>query len=334
MTRTDPERPQWESPASDPRDETFGDIVEPADADGLDAFDAVLVGEPFDAAVIGREGAADGPDAIRDSLAGVKTHHFANGPVDDVGDYGDVRSTATDLESIRERVQDVSEAVHESAAVPVFLGGDNSLTVPNVRPLLDRGSVGVVNCDAHLDVREVPDEGPTSGTPYRELLEAGLDAYACLGARHFETSTAYAEYLEERGETVLTAERVGRDLEGAVRRARESMAAVDAVYLSIDCDVLDAAHAPGVSAPTPGGLTSRELFRIVRSLAAHDRLAGVEIVECAPPLDESGRTVDAAARTVAHALAGVRETVRSDASGEPETDREGIGSPPRRGEHE
>ncbi|AXR78813.1 formimidoylglutamase [Natrarchaeobaculum sulfurireducens] len=315
MTRADP--PVWSSPSSDPADETFGDVVEPirvepdepVRAADLEAYDAVLVGEPFDAAVIGRTGARDGPDAIREALAGVKSHHFTAGSIAAVGDYGDVEPATTDLESIREGVREAAETVHESAALPVFLGGDNSLTVPNVVPLLEHGRVGVVNLDAHLDVRAVRAE-PTSGTPYRELLEAGLDAYTCVGVRHFETSTVYADYLEERGGTVVTAADVGRDLEGALDRARDAVSDVDAVYVSVDCDVLDAAHAPGVSAPTPGGLTPRELFRLVYELARDHRLVGLEVVECAPPLDRNGRTADAAARVVAHALAGA--TSRGD----------------------
>jgi formimidoylglutamase len=171
--------------------------------------------------------------------------------------------------------------------------------------LLDRGSVGVVNFDAHLDCRAVPDDGPTSGTPYRQLLDAGLDAYACVGARHFETSTAYHDYVRERGGEVVTAEEVGTDVVSAVDSALDALSDVDAVYVSVDMDVLDATFAPGVSAPTPGGLTSRELYRALRLVASDDRLAGIEVVETAPPLDEDdGRTVATAARAVAHLLAG------------------------------
>ncbi|ELZ04722.1 formiminoglutamase [Natrialba chahannaoensis JCM 10990] len=315
--QTKPSDVAWASRSSDPTDETFGEIVEPVETDDLDGIDAVLVGEPFDAAVIGRTGASEGPDAIRDSLAGAKTHHFDAGPCSKlrIGDYGNVSLDSetgepaetgdTELSTIRSAIEPVAHAVHDSSATPIFLGGDNSLTVPNVRPLLEHGdSVGVINFDAHLDVRHVHDE-PTSGTPYRELLESGLDTYTCVGARHFETSTAYASFLEGQEGDIVTAEAVGSDLDGAADRVLESVSAVDTVYLSIDCDVLDAVHAPGVSAPRPGGLTTRELFELVRRFASHDRLAGIEIVECAPPLDEGERTVSAAARTVAHALAGL-----------------------------
>jgi formiminoglutamase/agmatinase len=302
--------PVWESPSADPNDEAFGDVVEgvdPARRDPSDpGHDVVLVGEPFDAAVLGRRGAARGPDGIREALAGVKTHSFDTGPLDpgrSVGDLGDVAVDSMDPRAIQRQVAGVTADLHAGDALPVFLGGDNSVTVPNVEPLLDRGAVGVVNLDAHLDVREVR-KAPTSGTPYRQLFEAGLDAYACLGARHHETSTAYADYLAECGGRVVTAEEVSRDLDRALQRARDAVGGVDHLYVSVDCDVLEAAAAPAVSAPTPGGLTTRELFRIVRRLADDDRIAGFEVVECAPPLAEGDRTAAAAARAVAHFLAG------------------------------
>lgn len=345
MTLTDP--PAWAGRSSDPNDVQFGDLVEPTTLDRVGEFDAVLVGEPYDGAVIGRRGAREAPGAIRAALAGLKTHQFDAGPVRAVGDLGDVAfrrdegtgptqhdgRTATEdegpveadsggttedrsprggnvgveggVEAVHETVRAVASDVYSTATLPVFLGGDNSLTFPNAAPLLERGSLGCLNFDAHLDVREVREE-PTSGTPYRQLLEAGVDAYACIGPRHFETTTAYHDFVRQRGGTVLTAEEVGDDTVAVVDRALDAMdtAGVDGVYVSLDVDVIDAAAAPGVSAPTPGGVSTRELFRMLRMTAADDRVAGFEVVECAPPLDRDGRTVRAAARAIAHFLSG------------------------------
>ncbi|WP_265107916.1 formimidoylglutamase [Halosolutus halophilus] len=310
------------SASADPNDELFGHVVADVAIDRLSAsggsdVEAVLVGEPYDGAVIGRAGAREGPLEIRRSLARTKTHHVDGGPVRSIGDLGDLRSLVDDhehgdaddsVDAVQHAVREATDRVHDVDALPVFLGGDNSLTYPNVAPLLDQGSVGVVTLDAHLDVREVRDgAGPTSGTPYRQLFEAGLDRYACLGARHFENSTTYHEFVRDRGGEIVTAEEVEDDPVDAAMRALDATGDVDRLYVSVDCDVLDASAAPGVSAPTPGGVTTRELFRCLRLLASDDRLAGVEIVECAPPLDRDGLTVDAAARAVAHVLAGYLE---------------------------
>ncbi|UPW01943.1 formimidoylglutamase [Halorussus gelatinilyticus] len=312
----------WMGPSNDLHDEQFGHVVELASIDDADRFDAVLVGEPFDRAVIGRTGASEGPAALRQHLAGTKTHHFDAGPVGSVADLGDVTLGDSDpdeqsVADLQARVRTVAERVHDTDAFPVFLGGDNSMTYPNAAPLLDDGSLGVINFDAHLDVREVrEDRGPTSGTPYRQLYDEGLDAYACVGARHFETSTDYAEYVRERGGEVVTAEEVGDDEVEAIDRALDAMEDVDRLYVSVDLDVLDASAAPGVSAPTPGGVSSRELFRMLRLAGAEDRLAGFEVVECAPAL-ESGTanlTATAGARAVAHLLSARPSGESSDAT--------------------
>lgn len=167
------------------------------------------------------------------------------------------------------------------------------------------GAVGVVRLSARLDCQPVDSE-PTNRSVGRQLLEAGVDSLAVVGARHFESTTAEAEYLRDNGGAVVTAEEVGEDPVEAANRALDTAEDVEHLYLSIDLSVLDATAAPGVSAPAPGGLQSRELFRVVRLLAGDDRLAGLEVVETAPTHDREGQTVDAAARTVAHALAALQ----------------------------
>ncbi|MBX0293327.1 formimidoylglutamase [Haloarcula nitratireducens] len=296
--------PEWGGPSDDPNDEQFGDVIEGATLDSAGDYDAVLVGEPYDGAVIGRKGAREGPEAIRRELAGTKTHHVDRGPVDSVGDLGDVAIPDDCVEGVQFAVQETAAAIYDAGAFPVFLGGDNSLTFPNAAPLLTDGTLGALSFDAHLDCREVRGD-PTSGTPYRQLHEAGLDAFAVVGARHFETSTAYHEYVAEQGGHVTTPEAVEADPKAAVDEALGSMDGVDSIYVSLDLDVLDSAVAPGVSAPTPGGLTARELFAMLGRVAAHDRVVGFEVVECAPPLDDGFRTARVAARAVAHFLSGL-----------------------------
>lgn len=297
----------WHGTSSDPNDEQIGDIVRTTTVDTADEFDAVLVGEPYDGAVLGRTGAQAGPAAIRDALASTKTHHFTEGPLRAIGDVGNVDVNWESSVSVVQRALETTIGqLHDADVFPVFLGGDNSLTVPNVAPLLSTGSVGVISLDAHLDCREVRDE-PTSGTPYRQLFDRGLDSLVVLGARHFETSTRYHDYLDNQGGRIHSATSVGADPAGMATTALEELSDIDTVYVSLDVDVLDAVIAPGVSAPTPGGLTSRELFAVLGRLAADDRVAGFEVVECAPPLDCDKQSVRVAARAVAQFLAHWRD---------------------------
>jgi formimidoylglutamase len=239
---------------------------------------------------------------------GTKTHHFDAGPVSSVADLGNVGFPTESTQVAQQAIAETTRAVHDTAATPVFLGGDNSTTYPNAKPLLDADvgresdSLGVVSFDAHLDCRQVRGD-PSSGSPYRQLADAGLDELAVVGARHFETSTGYHDFVRGNEWEIVTAEEVGDDDVEAIDRALDALGDVDQVYLSVDVDVLDATY-PGASAPTPGGVTPRELFRMVRLAASDDRVAGFEVVETAPPLDDGDRTVDAAARSVAHFLAG------------------------------
>lgn len=166
-------------------------------------------------------------------------------------------------------------------------------------------SVGVIRLGARLDCQPVGSE-PTNRSVVRQLLDAGVDSLAVVGVRHFESTTAEAEYLRDNGGDVVTAEEIGTDPVEATDRALGTVEDADYLYVSIDLSVLDATTAPGVSTPAPGGLQSRELFRVVRLLASDDRLAGLELVETAPTHDRDGQTVDAAARTVAHALAALQ----------------------------
>lgn len=295
--------PPWSGSSSDPVDEQFGDVVTPTTVGEADAYDAVLVGEPYDGAVIGRAGAAKAPAAIRDELETLKTHHYDRGPLAGLADLGNITIPDGSPSVVQTRLQETTETIHGLDTRPVFIGGDNSVTYPNVAPLLEDGSVAVLSFDAHLDCRKVRDQ-PTSGSPYRQLHDDGLDSLTVLGARHFETSTDYHTYLTDQGGTVTTAPTLADSSVATVRDHLDALAA-DTVYVSVDVDVLDAAAAPGVSAPTPGGVPSVALFEAVRTAASDDRVAGVEVVECAPPLDDGGRTVAAAARIVAHLLAGV-----------------------------
>lgn len=289
----------WHGPSADPNDEQFGDVTEATTITDAPEYDAVLLGEPTDQAVIGQQGAQEGPSHLRSALNGTKTHHLTRGPVGPLGDLGDVEfSESANVVDRQRTVEAITQEIHALDARPVFLGGDNSLTYPNARPLLASGSVGIVSFDAHFDCRA---GAPSSGTPYRQLFEEGLDAFAVVGARHFENTTAYAEYLDGRG-TVVTAEDVGRDVGAAARAAIDAVADVEQLYVSLDLDVLDATAAPGVSAPTPGGLTTRELYRLLGEIVADDRVAGFEVVECAPPLDVDDRTATAGVRAIAHVL--------------------------------
>lgn len=294
----------WIGPSSDPNDEQVGDLVTPASLEEAADAEIVLVGEPYDGAVVSRQGAREGPGAIRSALADTMAASLDGDAVPAIADLGDVVFERGPVADVHEQFETVAAQVHDLEAFPVFLGGDNSVSVPNVGPLVEDGRTAVINFDAHLDCRAVHEE-PTSGTPYRQLLDRGLADYVVVGARDFETSDAYVSYVREQGGTVIPAAAVA---EKGIAVIEDVLAAIgedyDHLYLDVDVDVLDASIATGVSAPTPGGLSARELYALLDELPRRVELSAAGIVECAPPLDHTNRTATAASRAVAHLLAG------------------------------
>jgi formiminoglutamase len=166
-----------------------------------------------------------------------------------------------------------------------------------------------VTVDAHLDVREYDDDASlSSGTPFRRALETGIlrgDRVAMLGIRRFANSRYYLDWARGKGIRLSTVEDVQeRGAHAVAREAVEAVAAdADAVYLSVDVDAADAAFAPGVSASAVGGLTSREMIDIVRTVAAHPKLLAADLMEVSPPHDHDARTARLAARLLLEVLA-------------------------------
>lgn len=272
----------------DPHDDFVGNRF------GADApADVTLLGLPFDGAVIGRKGAREGPDAIRTQLRKLKSDKPARWR-----DLGDAHMP-TDVVAAGEVAREAMKRALADGGFPVALGGDHSLTYGLVRGVVDKlGEVSVLNLDAHLDVRLATP--PNSGTSFRRLVEDKIvdpRRIAEVGIRPFANSPKYLAWAKGAGIHVVTADRIDRLAE-----------ALDAIrgplYVSLDIDVLDETAAPGVSAPTPGGLSTAQLLEIMRALARKNVVA-LDVVETCPPLDQDDRTARAAAWAIL-ALASAR----------------------------
>lgn len=272
----------------------------------------LLAGVPYDGAVIGRKGCRDGPTAIREafrylggfdpaagrSLKGLRIHDLGDAPVVE----GDTNGT-------HRIVEGVLTAALTAGQPLVVLGGDNSLSYATFRALhaTHKGKWGVVVLDAHYDLR--PHEGqPSSGTPYRRILEevpgdpvAGANL-AEVGIRPYANAPSLAAYAKAHGVTVVPAAEVRA--KGIAAATKKALAAagkgVDHLFLSVDIDGLDQSIAPGCSAPGAGGLTFEEAAHLVEAVASDPRCRGMDLVETAPNLDPTGNTARVAAQLVAH----------------------------------
>lgn len=295
---------------ADPRDPRAAALLRPTSAgDQLEGRLAIL-GLPYDGGIPSRPGARFGPRAIREALAAFGSFDGERDlPV--VRDLGDLALATTSGGVAHSRIEEGAARVFSSGALPIFLGGDHGCTgsvirgLSRARPAL---KLALVTIDAHLDVREYDGVGDlSSGTPFRRAIETPLldgSSVAMIGIRRFANSRHYLGWAERQRIRIVPVEEIAE--RGAAEAAREALtevsAGADGVYLSIDIDAADAAFAPGASASGAGGLSSREMIELVRSIAANPMLVGADIMELSPPYDLDGRTAKLAARLLLEIL--------------------------------
>ena len=269
-----------------------------ADADsGMEEAEYVVVGLPFDGTASFRSGSRDGPDAIRLASFNFESYDsyyqvdLAELAICDLGNMELGADPAYAEETIMEGINFLPER-----AVPIFLGGEHSITPAIVEGLGRRAtgaSLDVLVLDAHLDLRE--EYGCTKAShacASRRILEKdALAGYASMGIR--SGSREEFAWAAENGISYYTARQVREEgVDAVLDRALEKMQS-QRLYLSIDLDVLDPAYAPAVGNPEPFGLTSWDVQRVIERLAP--RLAGLDINELTPAYDR-GETALLAAR--------------------------------------
>jgi formiminoglutamase len=273
-----------------------------------------ILGVPFDGAVLGRKGAAEGPAAIRKWLRGFSNFDRELG-VDilkaRVADLGDVEVGSGDVETVHRLVRSEVKSCLSEGSLLVVLGGDNSLSLPSITAAGEvLGKVGLVVFDSHFDLRGPIDGRPTSGSSYGMALRKskGVEGsrFAEIGLHGFLNSKAYAREAERLGAAIFTAKQVRE--EGAlavVKRAyRIASRGTDAVYVSVDLDCLDVSYVSGVSAPSVGGIGAPDLMEMLRFLAAEKKVACADIVELAPALDPTEKSALVAATALVSLIAG------------------------------
>jgi guanidinobutyrase / D-arginase len=265
--------------------------------------DVAIVGIPFDSGVSYRPGARFGPSHIRESSRLLRPYNPAlQVPVfarQQVADAGDLTVNPFSIDEAIGAIERGARALAERARAVLTLGGDHTVALPMLRAVAaSHGPVAVVHFDAHLDTWDTYfGAAYTHGTPFRRASEEGLlDRSGCLhvGIRGPLYSDADLTEDSELGFQVVAAPEV-EDLgaAGLVERIRDRVGGRP-VYVSVDIDVLDPAHAPGTGTPEAGGLTSRELLATLRSFARLN-LVGADIVEVAPAYDHAQITGIAAA---------------------------------------
>ncbi|MEN3360327.1 MAG: agmatinase [Mycobacteriales bacterium] len=292
-----------------------------ADTVGLAGAGAVVLGAPYDAGASYRGGARFGPRAIRstDYLPhdGSRPHLALRvDPLTDLAvvDAGDVLMPGVEGRLPLDRLETAVRTVAEAGAVPVILGGDHTITWPDVTGVahaIGWGRVSVIHFDAHADTGEFQFGSLIGhGLPMRRLIESGAcrgDRFLQLGLRGYWPEPATLGWMaEQRMRSYEMHEIVTRGLDQCLAEAFETATdGCDGVFLSVDIDVTDPGSAPGTGTPEPGGFSPRELLDTIRRIAVELPVVGMDIVEVCPPYDNADVTAMLANRVVLELLAGI-----------------------------
>ncbi len=291
------------------------------DASSYAGAAAVVLGAPFDGGTSHRPGCRFGPQAIR--LTDYLPHdgsrpHLALGvdPLIELGvvDVGDVVMPPGEIELGLKRLEEAVATISASGSVPVVLGGDHTIALPDVTGVARSkgwGRISVLHFDAHADTGDTQFGSLYGhGTPMRRLIESGAtrgDRFVQIGLRGYWPEPETLDWMAERRmRSYEMSELVSRGLDDCLTEAM-SIALDDCVgvFLSVDVDVVDPGMAPGTGTPEPGGLTGRQLLDAVRRIACELPVLGVDVVEVSPPYDHAEVTAFLANRVVLEALSGM-----------------------------
>lgn len=258
-----------------------------------------IVGAPFDAGVSYRPGARFGPAHIRQSSRLLRPYNPATGTSPfsqvQVADAGDMVLNPFSIDEAISTIEHDALELTEDGATLLTIGGDHTIALPLLRAAAARAGqpVALLHFDAHLDTWDSYFGADyTHGTPFRRAAEEHLidpEALCHIGTRGPLYSAKDLTDDAAFGFGILTSNDVmERGVADTIKGLRERIGARP-LYISLDIDVLDPAHAPATGTPEAGGLTSRELLAILRGLRGLN-LIGADVVEVAPAYDHAELT--------------------------------------------
>lgn len=294
---------------------TFARLPRMEDIDG--PTDIAVVGIPFDTGVSYRPGARFGPEHVRASSRLLRPYNpaqdFAAWDTVQVADAGDIAPNPFNLRKAVDEVEAAATELGERAQQILTIGGDHTIAYPLIKALNKKhGPVAVLHFDAHLDTWDTYfDEPITHGTPFRRASEEGLidqTASMHIGTRGPLYGKGDLEDDERLGFAIVTSEFVEEHgVAAAIERMRTRIGDKP-LYISVDIDVLDPSHAPGTGTPEAGGLTSRELLRMIRALADLN-IVGADVVEVAPAYDHAQVTGIAASHVLYDIMTAMAQVI-------------------------
>lgn len=255
----------------------------------------------------GRLGTLEGPAAIRKMLGSVAYHLPENLPL---LDYGDIFTINQDLEGSHEAISQITLDLLKSHHFPVLLGGGHDLAYAHGRGvqnyIAEKGEkLGIINLDAHFDLRPLADGKAHSGSPFLQLAQTFPDNfnYLALGIQRAANPKSLFQTAEKLNARYLVMEDFRlNNWEYIEEQIIWFLDSVNKVYLSIDLDGFSSAFAPGVSAPSPMGFNPQIAFKVFELIAKSKKLISLDVVELNPKFDQDNATARLAARAIEYIL--------------------------------
>lgn len=297
--------------------------LEPWDFDS--PLDVGLISVPSSKTAIRHNGSSGAPNALREALV-TNTTYSPDFDVDlatmRVREIGEVIPPLIDP---RTAIDDIQEAIQACLSqperfFPVIIGGDHAITAPSVRAYCATypdQRVGLIQFDAHNDVR-VMEHGPTNGTPIRGILQSGIRVagqnLVQVGIHGFMNSSYYKRWVEGQGGTIISGRQCRkRGMEDVVRQAVQIASRdTDAIYVTVDMDVLESSYAVGTGAPSPEGIHPTDLCEALFALGQVPKVAAIDFVEHDPTRDIAQTTSRTLASSLLTFLAGLFLRLNND----------------------
>jgi agmatinase len=281
--------------------------------------DIAVVGVPFDTGVSYRPGARFGPSHIREASRLLRPYNPAQDvepfSSQQVADAGDISANPFNILEAVDQIEHAATELSSGGTRLVTLGGDHTIALPLLRAVAkNHGPVAVLHFDAHLDTWDTYFGAPiTHGTPFRRASEEGLidlTASTHVGIRGPLYGPEDLRDDARLGFAIISSSEI--ETEGLSRAIERMLARLGSrpVYISVDVDVLDPAHAPGTGTPEAGGMTSRELLAMIRALRPVN-LVGADIVELAPAYDHAQITAIAASHIAYEIISAMTQETTS-----------------------
>ena len=261
----------------------------------LEGVDFAIIGVPSDAGASFRTGQREGPAAIRKISALLRHHNpiLNISPYDFLSgiDYGDLPVVPGYIEEGYKKIEENLIPVLEADIVPILLGGDHAITLPELRAIKKiHGRVSLIHFDSHSDtVDEYFGKPYNHGTPFKRAVEENLllvDNSIQVGLRGSIYSHKHLDIPKDLGFEVITTQEIREiGIKEVIDRIYDRIKETK-VFVSFDIDFVDPAFAPGTGTPEVGGFTSSEAMDLVRGLKGLNFI-GFDLVEVLPAFDPS-----------------------------------------------